>query len=218
MATALSTPVETVADLLARLGGIAPARVRLRPVPGTATVEDVVAIERGESRLFELIDGVLVEKVMGFRESLLAAFLIEVLRAFVRARNLGLVTSSDGMVRIFPDLVRIPDAAFLSWERIPGGRVPTEPVPHLVPDLAIEVQSTGNTADETARKLGDYFRAGVRLVWLVEPTDRTVIVHTSPTCAVVRTEAETLDGGDVLPGLTIPLRSLFGELDSAPNR
>ena len=152
---------------------------------------------------------------MGFRESLLAAFLIEVLRAFVTARNLGLVTSSDGMVRIFPDLVRIPDAAFISWERVPGGRVPSEPVPHLVPDLAVEVQSGGNTADETARKLGEYFRAGVRLVWLVEPTDRTVIVHTS---AVVRTESETLDGGDVLPSLSIPLRALFGELDRAPDR
>jgi Uma2 family endonuclease len=79
-------------------------------------------------------------------------------------------------------------------------------------------QSAGNTAEETVRKLGEYFGAGVRLVWLVEPANRTVIVHTSLACAVVRTEAETLDGGDVLPGLTIPLRSLFGELDRERNR
>jgi hypothetical protein len=88
METGATTTAETVADLLERLGGIPPARVRLKPPPGTATVDDVVSIERSESRLFELVGGVLVEKVTGYRESLLAAYLIKVLGSYVDPRNL----------------------------------------------------------------------------------------------------------------------------------
>src|SRR5947207_2434291 len=85
-AVATSTTASiTLADLLEQLGDIAPARVRFRPVPGTATETDVLAIHDREDRLYELVDCVLVEKAMGFRESLLAGMLIEILRGFVRA-------------------------------------------------------------------------------------------------------------------------------------
>src|SRR5271165_6654930 len=84
-ALASPPPIEDLAELLERLGGIPPARVRYHPPPGTATEADVVAaMEAPRKRLCELIDGVLVEKPMGFTESLLAAALIEILRAFVR--------------------------------------------------------------------------------------------------------------------------------------
>jgi hypothetical protein len=101
--------IDTIADLLERLGGIAPERIRCQPSPGTATEQDVLEIERRENRLCELIDGVLVEKAMGYRESILAAALVSVLREFVVPRNLGLVTGADGLVRLFSGLVRIPD-------------------------------------------------------------------------------------------------------------
>src|SRR5579859_2105872 len=133
--------IVTLADLLKELGGIAPERVRFHPPPGTATEKDVVDVERRENRIYELIDGVLVEKAMGYCEALLASYLIEILGPFVRRRKLGLVTGPDGMMRLFPGLVRIPDVAFVSWSRFPGGRVPTDPVPDLVPDLAVEILS-----------------------------------------------------------------------------
>jgi hypothetical protein len=63
----------TVADLLEHLGGVAPSRVRFQPWPGTATVRDVIAVHDAENRLCELVDGVLVEKVMGFDESSISA-------------------------------------------------------------------------------------------------------------------------------------------------
>jgi hypothetical protein len=76
MATASATSTlldhQTLADLLASLGGISAARVRLRPFPGTATERDVIAIHDRENRLCELVDGTLVEKVMGFDESIYA--------------------------------------------------------------------------------------------------------------------------------------------------
>jgi Uma2 family endonuclease len=170
-------------------------------------------MERRENRLCELVEGFLVEKAMGYRESLLALALSEFLRAFVRPRNLGLVSGADGMVQLFPGLVRIPDVAFVSWDRVPGRRVPAEPVPPLVPDLVVEVRSEGNTDEEMARKRREYFAAGVRLVWLIQPACQTVSVYTAADQCAELGEAHTLEGGEVLPGFTLPLWELFVELD-----
>jgi hypothetical protein len=85
MANVSTTPaaIATIADLMDRLGGISPARVRFRPPPGTATERDVLDVEAREDRLCELVDGVLVEKVMGFYEGFLAATLIRLLGTFL---------------------------------------------------------------------------------------------------------------------------------------
>lgn len=206
--------IKTLAELLERLGGISPDRIRFQPAPGTATERDVVEVERREKLLCELVDGVLVEKTLGYRESVLAAALVALLRAFVQPRNLGLVSGEAGMSRLFPGLVRIPDVAFASWQRIPGGIVPHEPIPDLVPDLAVEVLSEGNTTREIERKRGEYFQAGVRLVWIVDPETRTVAVYTSADHVRTLTASETLDGGEVLPGFTLSLKDLFAELDA----
>src|SRR5947209_12368879 len=121
----------TLGDLLRRLGNISPDRVIARPAPGAATVADVERVHARERRLCELVDGTLVEKPVAYRESLIAMFLGRMLDNFVQPRNLGLVTGADGMMALFAGLVRIPDVAYASWARIPGGRVPAEPVPDL---------------------------------------------------------------------------------------
>jgi Uma2 family endonuclease len=205
--------VTTVSDLLHELGDVPPSRVLLKPLPGTATVEDVLEVRRRTRRLCELVDGTLVEKGMGYKESLLAVAIIRLLETFVEARNLGLVTGADGMMRLFAELVRIPDVAYVSWERIPGGRVPAEPIPSLAPNLAVEALSPSNTPGEMERKRREYFQSGVELVWLVDPDPRTVDVYTSPDAFVHLIESDTLDGGSVLPGFSVPLRQIFGVLD-----
>jgi Uma2 family endonuclease len=211
-----------MADLLERLGGIAPSRVRMVPAPGCATEQDVIEIEAQENRLFELVDGILVEKGLGFLESVLAATLATILNRFVVSRNVGLMTGADGMVRLFPGQVRIPDVAYISWARIPGGRVPRAPIPPIAPDLAVEVLSDSNTVGEMARKRGDYFQSGVLLVWEVDPVARRVFVYTAPEACQSLGETDTLSGGAVLPGFSLPLQELFGELDrqavSAPGQ
>ena len=213
VATCTAT-IETLADLLEQLGGIAPNRVRFRPAPGTATEADVLTIRHSpERRLCELVEGVLVEKAMGFRESYLAMVLGSILLAFVEPRRLGLVTGEAGMMRLMAGLVRIPDVAFISWNRLPNRRVPTEPIPDVAPDLAVEVLSVGNTPGEMARKRRDYFAAGVQLVWQVDPSMRTVEVFTAPDQSTVLHEMQTLDGGIVLPGFALPLHELFAALD-----
>jgi len=207
-----STSTESLGDLLQRLGGISPDRVRLWPAPGTATVADVAAIEAKENRLFELLDGVLVEKCMGYRESILAVMIATALGQWVWPRKLGVVTGADGMMQLFPKLVRIPDVAFASWARFPGGKVPEEAVPHVVPDLAVEVLSASNTEAEMKRKREEYFAAGVRLLWVVDGKTRTAKVYTGPEESVVLGEEHALDGGTVLPGFTLPLKELFAEV------
>lgn len=210
---ATTETVLTVADLLEQLGDIAPARVRVRPALGSATVDDVLKIHAQEKRLYELVDGVLVEKAMGLRESFLAIALSSILWSFVKPRKLGIVSGEAGMLRLDSGLVRIPDVAFISWERLPNRQIPREPVPLLAPDLVVEILSPSTTPAEMARKRQEYFAAGVRLLWLIDPEARTVAVYTAPEAARELSAMETLDGGDVLPGFRLSLQELFAELE-----
>lgn len=213
LATSSPPEIATIADLHRHLGDIPLERIRMVPPPGTATVDDAVKSESGGRMVCELIDGVLVEKTMGYMESQLAAILIHRLQSFVEARNLGVVAAPDGMLRIFPDQVRIPDVSFVRWEQFPGGKLTSEPAPAIAPDLAIEVLSKGNTAAEMDRKLRDYFTAGVRLVWYIDPPTRTARAYTSVDQCTEIDEQGTLRGGDVLPGFELPLADLFARAE-----
>lgn len=203
---------ETIAELLTQLGDVPPQRVRLQPPPGQATEKDLIHLQARTDRLLELVDGTLVEKPVGCRESSLTMQLARLLGNVVEEHDLGNLAGADGAMRLMPGLVRIPDLSFVSWERLPGRVIPDEPIAGLAPDLAVEVLSEGNTPREMERKLKEYFLAGVRLVWIVDPRQRRVTVHTAPDRATVLTEGQTLDGGEVLPGLALPLARLFARL------
>ena len=205
--------VVTIADLLDYLDGVPAERVRMHPLPGTATEQDVIDNDTAKGRVCELVSGVLVEKPMGIIESMLAMVLGTKLVQFVTERNLGIVTGSDGIVRLMPGLVRGPDVAFISWERLPGRRLPESPVPHLAPDLVVEILSASNTKREMQRKLGEYFGAGVRLAWYIDPGPRTVAIYTSSGEPTVLTAQDELRAGDVLPGFALSLRDFFATLD-----
>lgn len=203
----------TVAELLDSLGDIPAERVRLQPPPGTATESDVVAVQVQEDRLCELLDGTLVEKTIGYYESYIATTLSRLLGNFVAAHDFGIVAGADGMLRLAPGLVRIPDVSFVAWEKLPGRRLPRQAIPDLVPDLAVEVLSEGNTPREMARKLDEYFALGVQLVWLVNPRTETTEVYSSRQQSTTLDKFATLEGGTVLPGFTLPLTALFPTAD-----
>jgi Uma2 family endonuclease len=222
MATAtktFDTPIRrTIADLLEQLGDIPADRVRWQPTPGTATERDVVDVHDRENRLCELVDGTLVEKVMGFDESIFAVYLAGSLLNYLQTHDLGKIVGADGMMRLFPGLVRIPDTAFISWGRYPKGRRRRGEIPTVAPDLVVEVLSKKNTPKEMARKLDEYFRAGVRLVWYVDPKKRTVRVYTARDRSILLREDQTLDGGDVLPGFRLSIRDWFAEAERTAPR
>ena len=212
-ATTTSIPTfTTVADVLKVTGDVPAERVRLQPVPGTATEDDVVRVNESKiGMLCELVDGVLVEKTVGHYESYLAMQLGIVLGNFVRQQKLGVVHGADGMMRLMPGLIRIPDVSFTTWEQIQGMEVAFKKVPAipLSPDLAVEVLSPNNTKREMDRKLREYFEAGVRLVWYVYPATRSVRVYTSPDDVTELSEDAVIEGGDVLRGFQLPLPKLF---------
>ena len=201
----------TLGDLLRDLGDIVPDRVRADPPPGRATKKDVEAILDHENRLYELVEGVLVEKAMGARESYLAALIIHYLYRFLGRHDLGIVLGADGTVEINLGLVRIPDVCFIARDRLPGGELPEEPIPEIIPNLAVEVISVGNTPAEMQRKLGEYFHAGVELVWYVYPKTQTIVVYTAIDKSVTLSGNQVLTGGDVLPGFRLPLKKLFAK-------
>lgn len=199
-------------DMLNDLGGIPVERICVDPTPGHATVEDLVRLN-GQGGMYELIDATLVEKAMGWRESLIAMVLGRFFSEIVAKHNLGLVSGPDGFMRILGTQVRGPDVAFISWERLPEGRVPDSRVPEIVPDIAVEVLSEGNTYAEMSRTRREYFHAGVGQVWMVDLNERTVAVYTDIMKYEMFDESAQLGGGDILPGLLIPLSEVFGELD-----
>jgi Uma2 family endonuclease len=208
-ATIAPPEIKTLADLRRRLGGIPLDRIWFHPAPGTAAEKDVVEAEERENRLCELVDGTLVEKAMGFEEARLAAELIHLVKIYLDQHDLGICVGADGMMRIAPGLVRIPDMSFITWDRLPGRESPREPIPDLAPDLAVEVLSEGNTKSEMARKVREYFEAGVVLVWLIDPRKRTARVYSTVEKSVLVRADQTLDGGGVLPGFVIRLSDLL---------
>lgn len=203
-------PAETLADLVKRLGDVPLDRILLKPAPGTATEEDLIAaLEAPRKLICELVDGVLVEKAMGTRESMLAAVIIQLLLNFVEKDDLGVVLGGDGPLRFRLGLVLVPDVSYISWDRIPGGEFPDDPIAKVIPNLAIEVLSKSNTPKEIERKLKEYFKAGVELAWVIDPKKETAEAYTSPAKKRPVGKDGVLDGSAVLPGFKLSLKELF---------
>src|SRR5262249_42865708 len=146
----------TIADLLERLGGIDPRRVLMNPLPGKARERDLERLLRGKSGLYELVEGTLVEKVMGAPESLVAGRINHLLALYTDSNDLGDLLGGAGALRLMGGLVRIPDVSFIRREQFPGGKFSVVAIPSLYPDLAVEVLSEGNTPAEIERKLKEY--------------------------------------------------------------
>jgi Uma2 family endonuclease len=165
-----------------------------------------------DDMLYEVIDGRVVEKPpMGAFEGWTMIWLNRLLAASEEIRRLGVIAPETlFLLDRAGKLKRRPDLAFVSFERWPVQRpVPMEEAWEVVPDLAIEVISKTNTFTEVVDEVNDYFRAGVRLVWLILPVQKLVYVYRSPTDVRILQPGDELDGGDVVPGFRLPVRDLF---------
>jgi Uma2 family endonuclease len=209
--------IRTAGELLRALGDVPPERVRIVPAFMNATEQHLLHVLHQEKVPCELVDGVLVEKPMGWKESFLTQLLARILGLYVDEHDLGAITGPDGPYRLRIGLVRLPDIAFVSWSRVQKPAAQTEAIPSIVPDLGIEVLSESNRPAEIKRKLEEYFTAGVTLVWIVDPDRRTVSIHTSPARPDrVLGAGEVLDGATVVPGFQLSLDRLFSALDRLP--
>jgi Uma2 family endonuclease len=160
-------------------------------------------------RRLELINGEIVEKVTGEEHGVIAGNLFGHLWTFVRATGIGRVTM-EVHHRADDTTVFVPDIAVRVNVR---DRISAQIVPAL-PDLAVEVKSPANTLSELREKAHYYLTHGTRIVWLVLPAKRLVIVLT-PTGEDILDAADTLSGGDVLPGFTLPVAEIFQDTQTA---
>lgn len=206
---------ETVGQLLNRLG-VPARRVLLTPPPGTATEEDLIDVLDHQDRLVELVEGTLVEKAMGFLEGRLGTILTTDLHTHARNSRTGICVGDGSPMRILLGTVRLPDVSFVSFERLPNRRVPTEPIGPFAPDFAIEILSQSNTRREMARKRREYFEGGCRLVWEIDPRKQTVRSYTSPDDYEEFGIDDTIDAGPVLKGFTVSLKKLFDDALNPP--
>jgi len=203
-------PPETLSTLLERLGGVSPSRVRLHPPPGSATVDDLIRLGEAAGHC-ELVDGVLVEKAMGYWEDAIGIYISAMLLEFVAPRKLGMVTGGQGFLRLAEHIVRAPDVAFTASDRLTGQQ--DEPIPRAAFNLAVEVLSRGNTPGEMRRTRRDYFDHGVELVWIVDPSAESIGVYSpeggADEPAAVLRAGDTLDAAPVLPGFTLPVADVL---------
>ena len=181
------------------------------PENGSSELASSFPVSLPEDMLYEVVDGKIVEKIVGVHEAEIATLLIEFLAPFARLHRLGRVFG-ETIFRIdqSKNLQRRPDVAFVSHARWPAQRrAPKVAVWDMVPDLAIEIVSPSNTADHVQEKIHEYFDAGVSRVWVVYRRQKEVYVYASPTQIQVLQLGQELDGGELVPGFRLPLTALF---------
>ena len=174
------------------------------------TAEELLKLPRGRLR-YELIKGELKQmSPAGHEHGRIGMELAVPLGYHVKSQKLGKVYLAETgfKLRSNPDTVRAPDIAFIRQERVEqAGR--TTGYWNGAPDLAVEINSPGDTFSEVEEKVTEWLEAGAKMVWIVGPKLKTVTVYRSLTDVVTLTEKDVLDGGDVVPGFQIPVAEIF---------
>ena len=173
------------------------------------TAEELWAMPNNARR--ELVRGeVRTMAPAGFEHGAVITNVAAPLAVYVKAKRLGVVLGAETgfVLKRNPDVVRGADVAFVSASRLPPTGLPTR-YWEGAPDLAVEVVSPGDTVDEVEEKVADYLEAGARMVWVVNPRRRTVIVHRPGAQPLVLRAGDVLDGDDVVPGFRLDVTDIF---------
>jgi Uma2 family endonuclease len=175
------------------------------------TAEDFFDLDIPDEKT-ELVDGELLRmSPAGGEHGVIALRIGSRLLIFVEEQQLGVVCAAETgfLVRRDPDTVRAPDAAFISRERMGEGKPPKKFWP-LAPDLAVEVVSPSETAEQVQERVREWFAAGSRAVWLLYPGTASVHAYRSPSEVRILQRGENLTGDDdLLPGFSCSVADLF---------
>ncbi|MHC5541656.1 Uma2 family endonuclease [Singulisphaera rosea] len=173
------------------------------------TPETLLLMPDGD--LFELVDGQLEERHTGFWSSYVGARFSSIIGEYVSLKALGWVCGVGCGYQCFaddPSRVRKPNVSFIRFGRLEGESLPEGHV-GIAPDLAVEVLTPKDFCYKTTRKIEEYLRAGVRLVWVVNPDTRTVLIYRSDGTILGLREPDELSGEDTLPGFRCRVGDLF---------
>jgi Uma2 family endonuclease len=180
-----------------------------RNMPVLLEPDDLLRLPDGDH--YELIDGVPLEKEMGAEADEIGMGLGSLMYLFVREHKLGHVFGPTTGYVCFPGrprLLRQPDVSFVAAGRFDGDKAPKGHIT-IAPDLAAEVVSPRNPYVSIEAKVAEYRSAGVKLIWIITPETRTVLIRRlDGTCAEVNATGR-LSGEDVLPGFTCAVADLF---------
>ena len=171
--------------------------------------DDLLHMPDGES--YELVDGHLAEKKMGARSEEIGGNIFASIHNHVRPQRLGHVFGSQTAYRCFPSrprLLRKPDVSLVLRGRFQNEEAPAGEIT-IVPDLTVEVTSPNNSYDEVEVKVSEYLEAGVRLVWVVCPATKSIIVRRPNKTANTLDVNDSLSGEDVLPGFSCSVGEVF---------
>jgi Uma2 family endonuclease len=176
---------------------ITAAEFRLMPNPPDGSKQELV---RGE---------IITMPPPGFRHGVRQISAASLLHQYAVSSGRGRVTVETGVVtEVDPDSVRGPDVSFWSYERLPAELEP-EGYPDVAPDLIVEVLSPHDRRKKMLEKVRELLARGVRMVWIIDPEDRTVEIYRSPDEGRILRENATLSGEDVLPGFSCKVADLF---------
>ena len=171
------------------------------------TIEQFDQLPIREGILYELNEGEIVimtepmPRHNWVRDNIAAA-----LREFTHPRHLGRVFLETGY-QLTSETVRIPDVSFVSADRM--REIDLDKRIQGAPALAIEVVSPTDLAEELTQKVKQYLAAGAKAVWVFYPKTREVQIFRADGGSFVRCEHETLGESDILPGLSLDLKSVF---------
>lgn len=178
----------------------------------TLTAEEFAALDLGDARS-ELIEGVIHTMPPTFEDhGKYTVRLTVLLGHYVFTHRLGEMYAAETgfLLARNPDTVRAPDIAFIQRDRLP----PPQPKPgwvSVIPDLVVEVASSGDRPVEIRWKAAMWLDAGVRLVWAVLPGERVVEVYHAGAAVARIPDSGALDGADVVPGFSAPVSAIFDE-------
>lgn len=174
------------------------------------TDEELLALPKDGNK-YEVMKGILTMSPAGFAHELIGVRLIFALENFVQLHKLGVVLGSSLGCRMENRDLLSPDVSFVAKERLKGQKHPTEGFFDGAPDLAVEVLSPSERDIVQYDKLVDYFANGSRLVWVINPKEKIVLVYHSPNAYDVLREGDMISGETVVPGFILPVSELFAE-------
>ncbi len=177
------------------------------------TDKDFISLTQDGHR-YELVNGELVEMGnSGMEHGYIACILVAILTSFVREHNLGAVCDSSTAFTLKSGNKRSPDVSFVARERLKGLKRPPRGFFEGSPDLVVEILSPSNTVEEIHEKIVEYFHNGTRLVWVIHPEEKYVLVYHSPEPDCFLRSRDRLEGEDVVQGFSMSVAEFFEEWD-----